>query len=188
MDEANKRIEVTCEQLGLILLKWTIEASKISFEELNTFEGLDVGKMSEHEKKKLGDEIVKLTMFAITYAVQQQVTDPNVRQTILDSYHGHAGKSLEFVGMETGERASFENALQERYKAYYDALRKDSEARRIGTIPWYIGKTAAEYVFGHSRDLLWITQLFMQFGSTLKATKDLLSRYKLLADKKNGKE
>ena len=63
MNEVNKRIEVTFEQLGLILLKWTIETSK------DPFEGLDVDKMGEHEKRKLKYELVLSRMFAITYAV-----------------------------------------------------------------------------------------------------------------------
>ncbi len=182
MNEANERIEVTCEQLGLILLKWTIEASK------DPFEGLDVGEMNEHERRKLRDEIVMLRMFAITYAVQQQVTDPDVRQIILDFYHGHVGESMEYAGVGVGERESFEETLQDRYKTYYDALRKDSEARRTGGIPWYVGKTASEHALGHSKDPEWTMSLFAKFSSTFKATKGLLHAYKILPDKKNERK
>lgn len=182
MNEANKRTEVTCEQLGLILLKWTIEASK------NPLEGLDVGEMSEQERRKLKDEIVMLRIFAITYAVQQQVTDPEVSQIILDSYHGHIGGSMAYIGMEVGKRESLAKTLHDRYKTYYNALEKDSEARRTGGIPWHIGKTAAEHALGHSKDPLWTMHLFLMFGSTFKATKGLLGQYKILADKKNERE
>jgi len=182
VNEANKRIEVTCEQPGLVLLKWTTEASK------DPFEGLDVGKMSEYERRKLEDEITILKMFAITYAVQQQVTDPNVGQTVLDFYHEHFGNSMKYIGAGAGEQKSFEKTLQERYEAYYDVLRKDAEARRTGGIPWHTGKTVSEHALGHSKDPECTMSLFAKFSSTFKATKGLLREYKILADRKNRRE
>lgn len=94
---------VTCEQLGLILWKWEIVASK------KPLEGLDVGEISEDRKRKLRDEIVILERFAIIYAVHQQITDPEVSQSILDSYHGHIYEHMAHIGMEATELESFED-------------------------------------------------------------------------------
>jgi len=181
--EAGLTVEiVTCEQLGLILRKWEIEASK------DPLGGIDVGEMSENEKRKLRDEIVILQRFAITYAVQQQVTDPEVNQSILDSYHVHLYEYMVHTGMETTEVESFEKTLNDRYKTYYNALNKDSEARRTGEIPWHVGKTAAEHALKNSQDPRLIIGLVIAFGSTFKATKGLLRKYNILSDKKNGRE
>lgn len=166
---------VTCEQLGKILLRWTIEASK------NPLKELDVGKMSEHKKRKLEKEIIILEMFAITYAVQQKITNPDMRQAILDSYDEHIGAGMKHTGMEVREAEFFEKTLHQRYRAYYDALRKDSEARRTGDVAWHVGKTAAEHALGHSysKDPLWITALYIKFVTTFRATKHLLGQYKV---------
>ncbi len=182
MNEANKRTEVTCEQLGLILWKWEIVASK------DPLKGLDVGEISENKKRKLRDEIVILERFAITYAVQQQITDPEVNQIILDSYHGHVYEYMAHIGMEATELESFEKTLEDRYKTYYNALEKDSEARRTGGVPWHVGKTAAEHALKNSEDPRLIIGLVIAFGSTFKATKGLLRKYNILSNKKNGRE
>jgi len=176
-----QKIQVTCEQLGGVLLVFTIKISD------DPLEGLDVGDISEEVKLRLSDEIVLLEMFAITYACQQEIINPEMNQCVLDSYHEYLYDWMEYNGATQEQIESFEELLQKRYEGYYNAMRKGSGAHKTGgDVLWYIGRTAAEYVFGESRDVFWVMRFStIFFGSTLKAARGLIREYEVLEKKGN---
>ncbi|HIH95967.1 MAG TPA: fibronectin type III domain-containing protein [Thermoplasmata archaeon] len=175
--KVRQRIEVTCEQLGRVLLGFTIKISE------DPLEGLDVSDISEEVKLRLSDEVVLLEMFAITYACQQEIINPEINQCVLDSYHKYLYDWMEHNGATQEQIESFEELLQKRYEGYYNAIRKDSEAHKTGNIPWYMGRTATEYVFGEFKDVFWAMHFSIIFGSTLKAARGLIREYEILANK-----
>lgn len=174
-----EKIEVTCEQLGEILFRFTIEIAK------SPLEGFDVSDMSERRKLRLSDEILILEMFAVIYACQQQITNLKINQRILDSYHKYIYDWIKHKGASKEVITSFEEGLQERYKEYYSALHKGLETRKTEMFLWYIGKTAAEYALEESEDPLWTMQFSVKVASTVKATRDLIKKYRVLINKKN---
>jgi len=176
---SKRKIEVTYEQLGEILLGLTLPISKDPTEEV-LLEGFDVSDMSEREKLKLNDEIFMLRMFAITYACQQEITTSEMSKHIIDSYHEHVYDWMKHNGTPEEAITSFSECLQERYKAYYSALRKGLEAHKSELKLWYIGKTAAKYALGESEDPLWTTQFVINLVSTVEAARNLIGEYKIL--------
>jgi len=182
--KAKDRIEVNYEQLGEALWGFTTMDSE------NRLVGFDVmgllSEMNEDQKSKLRSEITILEMFAVTYACRQEVGDAKVIQCVLDSYHDSCYESMEYDGATQEQIESFENLLQKRYQGYYNARPKDIEAHKRGSIPWYVGKTATQYVFGSLKKVVWLDKAYMFqviFGTTVKTARDLIGKYKIITTK-----
>lgn len=171
-----KKIKVTAEQLGKILVSYVAQVSEDHFKKLQELPGLiNLSMEDEHNVRVEWDIFV---LFSVTVGVQSAIKTKGQEEVILDQLHEQIYKLYaEASGVDVSELDPLKQLFQDRYASYYQVLREYEG----GDSMFRLGKQFVDNALSGDESLLEIMMLVpASYVSIAKCTKEAIDEYNIV--------
>lgn len=118
-----KKIKITAEQLGKILVPYVAQVSEGHFQKLQELPGLT--NLTEEEEHSVRVEWDIFVLFSVTAGVQSAISSTEQREVVLDKLHESIYELYaEASGVDVSELDSLKQLFHDRYASYYTVLQE----------------------------------------------------------------